>query len=690
MKLLERELSPDDVTFPRHFDDVKYYVIWELARPNILYTSFLKIVLYKFATLRTIFVLFCTMRTFYYRHRSTTWLVIFFVALLIILTSIRRKRSLRKSWSNDERGLFRFDHHTREIQVRNLKGEVILEGNLGMNIGSSYSNPEESTKDGLHYTWGGHILQSIMKGDKNCITIDWDSISDEPFTPMDCFNLGRFYWYGGGQLNVPSWPLNKADLQMSPFYAKVYKDIDNQHFTSVIEPYWLSSSGVAIYVDEIVPLHVSINEKGNGKLCLKADTEGYPGHPKPVHLKYRMCFGNNMKSTHQFVASKYFDKPSESLSSSMIRYPICGLKSPNQVKMTRFFRSIVIRQFSCGHIDLGLQRGLEFNKQDFPNPKVLVKEIQARKLKVTAMVDSVFDTKQNVPKEFLMKSNWQTNSLDLSNLKARNWFTEKLTNFQKKFGINMIRLCCGELEYPITEYNLGGRNPGVFVQNYAKVAASISKSTDIAVGYKTQSLPLVIKIADRYPNWGKDDGLRSIIPTVLSVGLIGYPFVTIGPIGGNAEETTTVDKELYIRWMQLSVFFPVMEFVTYPWEYDDSDTVQASADILDIRYMLWDNILAIGKESVDTGAPIVRPMWWLAPNDHVTHNLSAQFMLGDIYLVAPVMWSQVKKHEVYLPKGVWREMFGKGIKHELEVGQWITFKVDMKTVVYFECLICKS
>ena len=639
------------------------------------------------------------MRSFYQRNKSTVCLVIFFIALFFILSSIRRRRSLsKKPWGKNERGLFRFDPHTRKIEVRNLKGEIILEGNLGMNIRSSYSSPEESRKDGLHYTWGGHILQSIMKGDKNCITVDWDSISDEPFIPMDCFNLGKFYWYGGGQLNIPGWPLNKADMQMSPFYAKTYKDIDNQHFTSVVEPYWLSSSGVAIYVDEIVPLHVSINEKGSGKLCLKADAESYPGHPKPVHLKYRMCFGSNIKSTHQFISSRYFDKPSESLSSSMTRYPVCSLQSPNQAKLARFFRSIVIRQFSCSHIDLGLQQGLQFNQQEFSNPKALIKEIQARKLKVTATVDSVFGPKQNVPKEFLIKSNWQSNVLDLSQLKGRNWFMDKVTKFKNKFGIDTIRFCCGELEYPVTEYELKGRNPGIIAQSYAKVAARISKSTDIQVGYKTQSLPLVIKIADRHPNWSKDSGLRSIIPMVLSIGLIGYPFVTIGPIGGkvldkdadNNAETRVLDKELYIRWMQLSVFFPVMEFVTYPWEYDDSDTIQASADLLDIRYMLWDNILNIAKEATDTGAPIIRPMWWLAPSDPVTHHLSAQFMLGDIYLVAPVLWPKLYKQEVYLPKGVWREMFGKGIKHELEVGQWISFNVDVKTVVYFECLICKQ
>ncbi|XP_046839002.1 myogenesis-regulating glycosidase-like [Xenia sp. Carnegie-2017] len=607
---------------------------------------------------------------------------------------LRRKRINigKKPWRKEDRGLFRFDPHTRKLEVRNLKGEIILDGKMGVHIASSYSNPEESTLDGLHYTWGGHIFQSMIKGDKNCITVDWDSISDETFTPMDCFNLGKHSWYGGGQLNMPNWPVNKASIPMLPFYAKVYNNT-HQHFTSVLEPYWLSSSGVAIYVDEIVPLHVSINEKSNGMLCLKASAEGYPNYPHPIHLKYRMCFGNNMELTHKFMTSRYFDKPSQPFSSSLTRYPFCAMTSPSQAKLTRFYKSILIRQFACGHIDLGFQEGLEFNKKDFPNPISLIKDIHSRNLKVSVTVDSVLGRIEAVPKNFILLSKRKKYSLNLSNHTARNWLIDKISNFKTEFEIDTMRFCCGQLDYPIIEYKLGGRNPGIIIQNYANALSSISKSTEILVGYKTQSLPLIIRIADRKPEWGKENGLRSIIPMVLSIGVIGYPFVTIGPIGGKLDkdpEKAMVEKELFIRWMQLSVFFPVIDFQTYPWEYDDNDVIQASADILDLRYSLWDNILVIAKDGVSAGLPIVRPMWWLVPEDRMTYDLSAQFMLGNIYLVAPVLWPGAKVHEVYLPKGVWREMFGKGLKHEIEVGQWITFDVDLKTIVYFECLICKT
>lgn len=631
------------------------------------------------------------MRSWYYRYRSYTWLTVLFIAVLFILYSMKRKRVHLKP--NQDRGLFRFDSRTRHIQVRNLKGDLILEGDLGVNIDPSYSAPDESAKGGLHYTWGDHVILSITKEVKNCLLIDWDSISDEPFTPMDCFSLGKSFWYGGGELSTPSWPASKASIEMSPFYPKLYSAVDKtkQHYTSVMEPYWLNSDGVAIHVDDVVPLHVSLNANGDRKLCLKADTQGYPAHQKPVHLTYRLCFGSNLKSTHTYMASRFFDKPREPLSKSTTRYPVCTLKQPSQAKLERFFRSVAIRQFACGHIDVGLQENLEFNSKTFPDSVSLIEHIKSKKINVMATVDSSFSTDlqeyKEIPENFFITSG-ERRFLNLAKNNVANWFLDRVKEFQQKYGIDSLRFFGGKIELPVHVYDLGkDQNPGMIVHNFAKVASEVGKSSDIKVAFKTQALPLVIKIIDRNPVWDRVTGLRSLISMVLSIGILGYPFVTIGPIGGSAKESVRPEKELYIRWMQMSVFFPIMEFSIYPWQYDE-ETFHISAEVLDIRSTLWDDLLKIFKQSIDTGAPVIRPMWWISPNDYVTYNLNTQFMLGDIYLVAPVLWPGNLKHDVYLPRGVWREMFGKGVKHEIEVGKWVTLHVELRTVVYFQCLLC--
>ena len=102
---------------------------------------------------------------------------------------------------------------------------------------------------------------------------------------------------------------------------------------------------------------------------------------------------------------------------------------------------------------------------------------------------------------------------------------------------------------------------------------------------------------DKDTYWGSNNGLATLIPTLLHFGLIGYPFVLPGfikhrdidlfiyskfqiphtlkkmysldMIGGNGYNTILPDRELFIRWMQANVFMPAMQFSYTPWDYNE-------------------------------------------------------------------------------------------------------------------------
>ena len=69
-------------------------------------------------------------------------------------------------------------------------------------------------------------------------------------------------------------------------------------------------------------------------------------------------------------------------------------------------------------------------------------------------------------------------------------------------------------------------------------------------------------MGDKESRWGYDNGLKTIIPTALTFGILGYPFILADMIGGNGytykdedtielTETVLPDRELYIRWLQV-------------------------------------------------------------------------------------------------------------------------------------------
>ena len=82
-------------------------------------------------------------------------------------------------------------------------------------------------------------------------------------------------------------------------------------------------------------------------------------------------------------------------------------------------------------------------------------------------------------------------------------------------------------------------------------------------------------------------GLNSVVANVMHVSSIGYPFVNPGPIGGllpseqlSSKNTSiffpgkqdydgAIDDqfELYVRWLQLNTFLPMMQFVKPPSDF---------------------------------------------------------------------------------------------------------------------------
>lgn len=93
-------------------------------------------------------------------------------------------------------------------------------------------------------------------------------------------------------------------------------------------------------------------------------------------------------------------------------------------------------------------------------------------------------------------------------------------------------------------------------------------------------------------------GLRRVIPTVLTYGLIGYPFLIPGAVGGDYEspeswsnksvssETDVLlpDKELYIRWLQLATFLPVIKFTHLPSTYGDEKVLEMAKVLTYLRH----------------------------------------------------------------------------------------------------------
>jgi hypothetical protein len=45
------------------------------------------------------------------------------------------------------------------------------------------------------------------------------------------------------------------------------------------------------------------------------------------------------------------------------------------------------------------------------------------------------------------------------------------------------------------------------------------------VGYRTQILPMFVRLIDKDSNWSNENGLKSLLPSIFNLSLLGYPFI---------------------------------------------------------------------------------------------------------------------------------------------------------------------
>ncbi len=171
-----------------------------------------------------------------------------------------------------------------------------------------------------------------------------------------------------------------------------------------------------------------------------------------------------------------------------------------------------------------------------------------------------------------------------------------------------------------------------------------------------QSVAQIVWIGDQEADFSETDGLPTVVPAMVNLGLSGVPFVT-HDVGGFSGGPRT--KEVFLRWTELGAFTPVMRTheglmreANWDWDEDD-ETIAHFARFARIHEALIPEIEALAEQAAETGAPLVRHLALEHPDDPESRAVSDQYLLGPDLLVAPVVEEGATSREVYLPPGTW-------------------------------------
>ena len=90
-----------------------------------------------------------------------------------------------------------------------------------------------------------------------------------------------------------------------------------------------------------------------------------------------------------------------------------------------------------------------------------------------------------------------------------------------------------------------------------------------------------------------------------------------------------------------------MQFGVVPWYFDDETNlfVKKYVDLRETVVFPYLNESMLGLD----GQPIIRPIWWMEPENQAIFNITDQFLVGDQILVAPVLDQATFSRSVYFP-----------------------------------------
>ena len=178
------------------------------------------------------------------------------------------------------------------------------------------------------------------------------------------------------------------------------------------------------------------------------------------------------------------------------------------------------------------------------------------------------------------------------------------------------------------------------------------------------------------------ESFREQLQAGLNIGLAGIPWWTTD-IGGFMTDDVNdpAFQELLIRWYQFAVYSAVLRMhgdrgpYNIPplderergggylhtgqpnelWSYGE-ENYRIMRKYYDVRIAMHDYIRDLYREAHETGAPLIRTMFFEFPRDAECWELQDQYMFGAKYLVAPVLELGQRERDVYLPEGRWKDV----------------------------------
>ena len=153
-------------------------------------------------------------------------------------------------------------------------------------------------------------------------------------------------------------------------------------------------------------------------------------------------------------------------------------------------------------------------------------------------------------------------------------------------------------------------------------------------------------------SWG---GLQPQVTIMINSGLSGLGYMSHDVGGFAITEDKVVDPELYVRWLQLGTFSPILrthaQQVAEPYRYSEQQDI--ILDLIKTRYRWLPYNYTLAYENASQGLPMVRPLNFYSQSSTQYDDIEDQYFWGSDVMIAPVLEQGVVARRVVIPDGQW-------------------------------------
>lgn len=500
------------------------------------------------------------------------------------------------------------------------------------------------------------------------------------------------HWYGGAVVKAHLWPLEGNSFIVDPFYGT-----SNQ-----ASPVWYTSSGAGIFSETYSTMGYSFNKPENGVFELYSKIAD--------EFQVYIAISKNIRDAY-FELVEIVGKPSVTPPYDYFAYPqfntwIEFQSKVNQEGIQKYVQEIRKNNFPSRLFIIDDKWTMtygdtEFDRKKFPEPEKMISFLHENNFKVVLWITPFIERAATnyqyaADRHYLIMDSansspylaewWNGTAalVDLSNPDAYSWYLGMLTDLKEKYGVDGFKLDAGDAQYldkPFASH--GSITPSFYTDLFAGIGKYF-EANELRVSWLAQKMGLIERLRDKAPSWSDVDGINSLIPHALTVSLLGYSYVCPDMIGGGLDsgfedKNYKFDEELFVRWTEASALMPMMQYSLAPWKLKQ-ENISICRKYSDLHVSLGNYIYKLAEQSRVDGTPIVRPVFFEFPDDEKAFQINDQFMLGERFLVAPVLQKGATSRKIYLPESSWIDFWTGNV---IKGGQTIDYPAPLDVLPIF-------